>query len=461
MTELLIIGAGPAGLTAALRAASRGHQVRVLERAVHAGGMARSIEVGGQRVDLGSHRLHPSTPPHLLAVIRSLLGDDLQVRPRRGRLLLRGRWLAFPLRAADIVRRMPPGFALAAGFDAITGPFRHAREDTFAEVVRERFGPAVLREFYGPYAQKLWGLPASELAGELARRRIAAAGAGAIARKIARAARPEGRTFLYPRLGYGQIVERLADAAVAAGAAIELGARITQVDARPDGVSVSLSDARGDRSVGAERVLWTAPLTGLVDVSRHAPARVVQAASSLWHRAMVLVYLVLDQPRYTEFDAHYLPDAALAVARLSEPKNYRDGPDPRDRTVLCAEIPCAEGDGTWTADAGRLAGMVVETLAAAGLPPARPIDVAVHRLPRVYPVYGRETGVALAAVDAWARSLSRVTVFGRQGSFVADNLHHVMAMGWDAASAIGPDGTWDVAAWDEARRRHAAHVVED
>jgi protoporphyrinogen oxidase len=176
---------------------------------------------------------------------------------------------------------------------------------------------------------------------------------------------------------------------------------------------------------------------------------------------MVLVYLVLDQPRYTDFDAHYLPDVSLPVARLSEPKNYRDGPDPRDRTVLCAELPCRREDPTWRAGTDELGALVLDALGAAGLPRPRLAGVAVHRLPRVYPVYDLSTDANLATVDAWARTLPRVTVFGRQGLFVADNLHHVMAMGWDAAGALGSDGTWDVAGWDDARRRHAAHVVED
>src|SRR5262245_30922951 len=108
MAAVLIVGAGPAGLTAAWRAADAGHDVVLLEASTAVGGMAASLEVGGQRVDLGSHRLHPSAAPHLLGALRSLLGDDLQTRPRHGRLHLRGRWIGFPLRTSELVRRLPP-----------------------------------------------------------------------------------------------------------------------------------------------------------------------------------------------------------------------------------------------------------------------------------------------------------------------------------------------------------------
>ncbi|HEV8296039.1 MAG TPA: FAD-dependent oxidoreductase [Acidimicrobiales bacterium] len=448
MTDVVVVGGGPAGLTAAWRAACAGRTVRVLERAPVVGGMAASIEVAGQRVDLGSHRLHPATSPHVLAAIRSLLGDDLQVRPRHGRVLLRNRWIAFPLRAADLARHMPPTFAARALADALTRPMRRARADTFAEVVRVRLGRAVLDEFYGPYAVKLWGVDARALAGELARRRISAGGPGAIARRLVRSARPQGRTFLYPRLGYGEIVERLAEAAVDAGAVIDVNTPVA-----------SLTDLDG------ERVLWTAPITGLVHAAGDAPADVRRAASALVHRAMVLVYLVVDQSHYTEFDAHYLPAATLPVSRLSEPKNYREGPDPADQTVLCAEVPCWVDDGTWSASSADLAGMVVDTLARAGLPVPLVAAVDVRRLPRVYPVYTPAALAALDTVDAWATTLPRVRVFGRQGLFVGDNLHHVMAMGWDAGElaaheALGGDAG-DLDAWAAARARYSTHVVED
>ncbi|MBA3280737.1 MAG: FAD-dependent oxidoreductase, partial [Acidimicrobiia bacterium] len=105
--RIVVVGAGPAGLWAGWRAAKAGHQVTIVDRAPQVGGMAASIEVGGLRVDLGSHRLHPSTPSGVLAGLQGLLGDDLQVRPRNGRIHLAGRWLGFPLRTADLLRNTP------------------------------------------------------------------------------------------------------------------------------------------------------------------------------------------------------------------------------------------------------------------------------------------------------------------------------------------------------------------
>src|SRR5688572_17560148 len=109
--DIAVLGAGPAGLGAAWWAARKGARVVVLERADVPGGATASFDVAGIRVDHGSHRLHPATDPVILAELRTLLGSELQERPRNGRIRLAGRWIGFPLRVGDLVRHLPPSFA--------------------------------------------------------------------------------------------------------------------------------------------------------------------------------------------------------------------------------------------------------------------------------------------------------------------------------------------------------------
>src|SRR5919108_4549548 len=116
--DLIVLGAGPAGVGAAYRTARAGHKVVVLERAPGPGGAAASFELDGIRVDHGSHRLHPAIEPRILDDLQGLLGDELQRRPRNGRIFLEGRWIRFPLRPADLARRLPPSFAAGAAADA-------------------------------------------------------------------------------------------------------------------------------------------------------------------------------------------------------------------------------------------------------------------------------------------------------------------------------------------------------
>ena len=277
---IVVAGAGAAGLAAAWYAARAGHEVTVVDRAETVGGMAASRTVAGLRVDHGSHRLHPAADPSVLADLRDLLGEDLQVRPRHGRIRLAGRWVGFPLRTSDLVRNLPPRFAAGAAVDALTSPLRRPRADTFAEVLRAGLGPTIADAFYAPYARKLWDTDPNELAGELARRRVSASSPLDLARRLVRGARPEGRTFLYPRRGFGQIVEAVADAAVAAGVTIRLGTGSPRSTSTATTASSSTSTtARRSRPAPSCRPSRSAP----------SPRAAGGPAVELRHRAVVLV----------------------------------------------------------------------------------------------------------------------------------------------------------------------------
>ena len=444
---------------AAQRAARAGWRVVLLERADRVGGAAGSITVAGIRADLGSHRLHPTIEPHILAELRRLLGDDLQWRPRNGRIRLAGRWIAFPLRPADLVRRMPPAMALGALRDAALGPLRRPRADTFAEVLRAALGPTICERFYFPYARKIWGLPPEELAGEQARKRVGASSPVRILRRALAPSDAVRRGFLYPRRGYGQLWEALAADAEAAGARVMLGAEVTRVGLAADGARVTVA---GGRELAARRVWSTLPLPALAAMADPAPDRAaLTAAAELPFRAMLLVYLVLEGGRYSPFDAHYLPEPHTPVTRVSEPPNYRDGDDPPGRTVLCAEIPCDAGDDLWRASDAELGRLAADGIAASGLPRPAPAEVHVERLAHAYPVLRAGFADPFARLDGWAAAQPALRTLGRQGLFVHDNAHHALAMAWAAVDCQHPGGGFDEGAWTAARARFARHVVED
>jgi protoporphyrinogen oxidase len=452
LTRLVVLGGGPAGLATAWLTARQGHDVELVERAPRLGGMAASFDVAGMRVDHGSHRLHHATPPEVRCELDRLLGDDLQLRHRHGRLRFDGHWLAFPLEAVDLLRRLPPRLIASLGRDAVAGPWRQPADDTFAGLVTAGLGPTVAGRLYLPYAHKLFGVPVAELDGELARRRVSGRTAASVLHRLAARRGGTGRTFLYPRRGFGQITDALADAAAQAGVGIRTEATVAAIDVQPDGVRLQLADGS---CVAGDRLWSTIPATALAGLAGGP------VDTALRYRAMALVYLVLDRPRYTEFDAHYLPDPTHPVSRLSEPKNYRDGPDPTDRTVLCAEVPCDVDDELWRARDDALGAVVVDTLAREGLPEAEPVEVVVRRLPTVYPVYRRGWAAEQDALEAWAATHERLLVLGRQALFAHDNTHHALAMAWAAAGCLGADGSFDRARWDAHREDFRSHVVVD
>lgn len=465
---VVVLGAGPAGLGAAYCLAGRGcFDVTVVERSGAAGGNAGSFEIDGLRVDYGSHRLHPSCKPEILADIRAMIGPDLLERPRHGRIRLQGRWVHFPLKPADLALHLPPSFVLGVARDAVTRPFRGSANETFAAVLERGLGPTISREFYFPYAEKIWGLPPGELDAEQARRRISASSLAKMARKALSSVpgfRREGfGRFFYPKRGYGQISEAYLEAARQHGAAIRFRTAVTGVEVREgSAIACLVRSEAGEERLPSRMVLSTIPLTYLARlVVPTAPANVLQPAAALQYRAMILVYLVLDADRFSEYDAHYLPGPETPVTRVSEPKNYGLAESP-GTTVLCAELPCSPGDPVWRAADEELGTVALEGLAACGAPVrARVRKVITRRLEQAYPIYTRAYREHFDCLEAWIDGIDGLMTFGRQGLFAHDNTHHALAMAYAASDSIDDRGVLDRARWDAHRRSFQEHVVED
>jgi protoporphyrinogen oxidase len=468
--SFVVLGGGPAGLAAAYKLSQRGwSNVTVIERGGQVGGNAGSFEIEGIPVDFGSHRLHPVCPPDVMADIRTLLGPDLLDRPRHGRIRLRGRWVHFPLKPLDAITRLPPAFIAGVLADTLRKPFSPAGADpSFASILERGLGRTICRDFYFPYAEKIWGLPPADLDPEQAKRRVGNNSLGKMVQKVLSAVpgmprRPGAGRFFYPRLGYGQISNSLHRAASAAGATVRLDTDVTGVAVEGEQVRhVEVRCGGETLRLAADYVLSTIPVTVLARLVRtDGPPAPLASAAALQQRAMVLVYLTLDVNQFTEFDAHYFPETAIRITRLSEPKNYSQTPAP-GRTVLCAELPCAHGSAEWSMTDADLGALVVRDLETAGLGPVpRVTGIQTRRLPNAYPLYTKGYREAFDALDRWAGGIRGLVTFGRQGLFAHDNTHHTMAMAYALVQCLRSDGSFDDQAWAVARRSFESHVVED
>lgn len=469
--SFVILGGGPAGLAAAFKLAQRGwRDVTVLERGAHVGGNAGSRVIDGIPVDFGSHRLHPSCPPDVMADIRTVLGDDLLDRPRHGRIRLRGRWVHFPLKPFDLLTRLPPSFVTGVAGDAIRKRLSSAPsgEESFATILERGLGRTICRDFYFPYAAKIWGLSPAALDPEQAKRRVSSGSLAKMIRRVAGALpgvpKPPGAgRFFYPRHGFGQISTAFHQAAARAGAQVRLEANVTAVNV--DGGHVTSVDVTFDgqtHQLPASQVFSTIPLTVLARLVRGSGITAPAAATeSLAQRSMVLIYLSLDAHQFTEFDAHYFPESSIRITRLSEPKNYSLTSAP-GRTVLCAELPCALGDDVWTMSDRDLGALVVRDLEEAGLGPVPRVSaVRTERLPHAYPLYTKGYREAFDTLDQWLGSIDGLVTFGRQGLFAHDNTHHTMAMAYALVNALKADGSLDTARWRLERKGFESNVVED
>jgi protoporphyrinogen oxidase len=464
-----VLGAGPAGLGAAFALTKRpSFDVTVIDRAPVVGGNAGSFEIAGLRVDYGSHRLHPSCEPSIMADIQSLLGSDLLDRPRHGRIRIRGHWVHFPLKPVDLVAHLPFSFASGVVLDlARKVTSSKPTEETFENLLERGLGRTICRDFYFPYARKIWGVDPSELDAEQARRRVSAGSLGKMIRKVLNAVpgfKPKGAgRFFYPRKGFGQISEAFGAAAEKQGATLRLKSAVTQLNAESGAVtSVSCRDDQGEVTLPSRQVLSTIPITYLARaLSPGAPQAVLDAVAALRFRAMILIYLVLETEQFTEFDAHYFPDAEIGITRLSEPKNYGLATLP-GHTVLCAELPCSQQDAVWSASDEQLGELMKSALATAGIPVrARVKQVAARRLPQAYPIYARGYQPNFDLIDQWVGTIPGLLTFGRQGLFAHDNTHHALAMAYAVNDCLDDSGNLNAGRWRDYRIEFQKHVVED
>ncbi|MGH7767574.1 MAG: protoporphyrinogen/coproporphyrinogen oxidase, partial [Candidatus Binatia bacterium] len=342
-------------------------------------------------------------------------------------------------------------------------------DETFASVLEKGLGRTICKHFYFPYVQKIWGLRPEELAVTLAERRIGASSLSKMIRKVFAAvvAKPKGKKvgrFFYPRNGYGQISEAYAKAAREAGAEVVLGARVQAVEIEA-GARKTVRYEMDGRAVAldVDHVWSTIPITVMAKCLRPAvPSEILQAAERIHYRAMILVYLVLEQEQFSEFDAHYFPDAAIAISRLSEPKNYSEGQGPRNLTVLCAELPCAPDGPEWNQSDDELGRLVCAALNTAGIPVRAPIKrILTRRLRQAYPIYAQGYEAHFRPIDQWLDRVDGLLTFGRQGLFAHDNTHHALYMAYCAADCVDDSGRFDREKWQKFRRIFETHVVED
>jgi protoporphyrinogen oxidase len=472
LPHVVILGAGPSGAGAAYQLVKKGRAtVTVLEQRDTVGGNAGSFELDGVYCDFGSHRLHPVVEPEIMRDLRDLLGKKLLYQTRHGRIRLQGKWIHFPLKPLDLLFGLPKSFALRVLADTARKivPRAAASSENFATVLERGLGRTICREFYFPYARKLWGVDPTELAATAAKRRVSGSSVTKILLKIAKqipGLKPEsaGR-FYYPRGGYGQISQCLYEAAQAGGADFKFGASFKGIDRDGDGIKAVRYELGGQQfSIPTQNVWSTIPMSFLVrGMSPAAPPDVLSAASHLSSRGMILIYLVLDQDRFSSYwDAYYFPEESIPISRMSEPKNFTSSNEPRGRTVLCAELPSDPSQPEWELTDDELGKRLCQWIEDAGLPPpARVVRTVTRRLRHAYPIYTRDYEASFSAMDEWLGQVEGVLTFGRQGLFAHDNTHHTLAMSYAAVRCFSSEGKFDHALWARYRKEFETHVVED
>ena len=458
--DVVVIGAGPSGLISSLYARRAGFSVALIEKLPEPGGMSRSISIANQSVDLGSHRLHYAMGDRVWAELEGLLSLKLQIRRRKGRIRVGDTWVNYPLSLMNLFSDLPFSVFKNLLLDQITRLFKSKTDHVnFTDRIIGSFGPTLFNLFYRPYALKLWGTPPDELSVLVADQRVSALSIRSRIQRLIPFFNSRWKRFLYPVGGYGEIAKALAAEAESSGVEFFYNASVTEINATSPNSCV-ISTETG--SFETKNVWSTLPVTQIASLMMPpAPTEIIQLSNELTHRAMVLLYVVVDQAQYTEFDAHYIPDSDSIISRISEPKNYSDVSGSSATTVLCVEIPCWRGDSVWQSSDEALRDQVIEEMQSMGLPQVIGSDVHSYRLGHVYPVMKQGFEKHLVSLSEWLQSYNWLLVFGRQGLFVPDNLHHALDMGICAVDALSSDGVIDREQWQESLKQFKEHVVED
>jgi protoporphyrinogen oxidase len=459
----VILGGGPSGLACAWELARRGHPAIVLEREPRSGGLCSTLEKEGFRFDLGGHRF-VSKSEELSRLVSGLLGPELLEQERRSVVLHAGRRFRYPLEPLDLLRALGIRENLQAfsgyGFEQLRRRLSPSPDRTFEEWVVARFGRPLYQRFFGPYTEKLWGIPATEISADWAAQRIGLLNIGdATLRLVGLRTKPirtYARRYLYPRLGMGQLFARLADEIERLGARIILGAEVVGFETNGEAVTAVRAKIGSEiASLPCAHVYSTIPLTSLVE--RLDPALsldVARAAKALRFRAIRFVNILLAREMVSPNTWMYVADHRYRIARIQEPKHRSPFMAPAGHTSLMLEVPCDVGDDIWCASDDRMLRLGLDELGDLGLRVhADVIGAFSARVAHGYPIYRLGYDTDRQTLLSRVARFANVTTGGRQGLFRYVFLDAAMEMGQIAAQQILA-GTRGSTALDAVRREN-------
>jgi protoporphyrinogen oxidase len=461
---ILVIGAGPAGLTAAHQLLANGRRVHVLEQDRQVGGIARTVEYKGFRFDIGGHRFFTKVRA-VNELWRSMLGDDFLRRPRLSRIYYHGKFFDYPLKPVNALFGLGVWNALLAACSYLWSHVRPIRPEVSVEDwVSNRFGRRLYRIFFKTYTEKVWGIPCHTISAQWAAQRIKGLSLwtavtsmlfGPFMRRGDRQIKTLIDEFEYPRHGPGMMWERFREDVVRRGGRVDLGARVQSL-VHADGVIVGVEIERAGRveQLAPEAVLSTMPLRSLVRaLSPAAPEGVREAADQLKYRDFLTVALIVDAPEVFPDNWIYVHDDQVKLGRVQNFKNWSPEmvPDP-SKTCLGLEYFCFEGDGLWTMADRDLVELGRREMGLIGLiDPAKVVDGTVVRMPKAYPVYDEGYEKALDVVRGYLEGFRNLQVAGRNGMHKYNNQDHSMVTAMLAAQNIlgSHHDVWSVNADDE------------
>jgi protoporphyrinogen oxidase len=465
--QTLVLGGGPAGLTAGYLLGKAGREVTVLEGDDQVGGLAKTVERDGYRFDLGGHRFFTKAI-EVDTLWHEILGEEFLLRPRMSRIYWNKRFLDYPLRGPDVIRKLGPvELARCMGSYLRVAARPNRDEQSLEDWVTNRFGRRLYELFFKSYNEKVWGVPASEIRAEWAAQRIKglsffSAAKAAFFGNEGNKVKSLISEFNYPRYGPGQMWDAMTVAIENEGGVVRTGARVERVELA--GGRVVEVEAAGTSYALPDAVISSLPLRELVAMASPAPpAEVVEAASGLRYRDFLTVALVVDGQDLFPDNWIYIHEPAVRVGRI---QNYRSWspwmvPDP-SKACVGLEYFCFAGDDLWSMADDDLVELAATELESLGLASKSKVERGFAiRVPKAYPIYDADYAERVAVVRAWLDGIGNLQQVGRNGLHRYNNSDHSMLTAMRAVDNLLAGAHHDIWAVNAESVYHETDVVDE
>lgn len=437
--KVVIIGAGPAGLTAAYELSKAGLPSTVVEKDRIVGGLARTVNYNGYRFDIGGHRFFTKVSA-VENMWEEVLGDDFLTRKRLSRIYYNKSFFYYPFRLPNAVLRLGiwNSFLVVASY-LKSQFFPKLPEDTFDKWVSNRFGNRLYELFFKTYTEKVWGIPCSDISAEWAAQRIKGLSLMQALRNTLLKGQDSNKeaviktlidSFQYPRLGPGMMWETVADSVTENGSELLLNSDVRKIHINNGRVEKIEIDQNGETKVlTGSHFISSMPVRELVEkIEPPVAEEVLRAANSLKYRDFLTVSLIIDEPDLFPDNWIYIHDPDVKLGRVQNFKNWSKEMVPeKGKTCLGLEYFCFEGDGLWNMSDSDLIELGKKELEKIGLADASLVtDGTVVRMPKAYPVYDSHYKDSLATIRGYLEGVQNLQLVGRNGMHKYNNQDHSM-----------------------------------
>ncbi|MCU1455300.1 MAG: amine oxidase [Acidimicrobiales bacterium] len=457
--EIVVIGAGPAGLTAAFQLHKHGLASTILEADDQVGGISRTAERDGWRFDIGGHRFFTKVKEVDNLWHEILPDEDFLMRPRKSRIFYKGKYFDYPIKASNALKNLGPVEAFLCVMSYVWARIRPPKDQTNYEGwLVARFGWRLYRTFFKTYTEKVWGVPVSDMPADWAAQRVKGLSLGnAILNAITPKKNQKEITslieeFQYPKYGPGMMWEVCRDKVVAQGSKVVMETAVTKVRHEGGRAVAVLAEHRGGGTseYPCTEVISSMPISQLLEaMDPPVPAEVKAAADDLAYRDFLTVALVVPAEKVAWTDNWiYIHAPEVRTMRIQNfgswsPYLVKDG-----RNVLGLEYTVFEGDAAWNAPDEELIEQGKRELEQLGL--VRMADIGegyVVRQKKAYPIYDERYRANVDVLRGWlAEHTPNVHPVGRNGMFRYNNQDHSMFTAMLTAENIATGTHHDV--WD-------------